>query len=52
MYGNSLERVGDFRFLGVNFESRTTWAEHVKKVLDKCKKIINVMRCITDKVGG
>ena len=52
MYGESLERVSEFRFLGVIFDSRMTWAEHIKKVTDKCKKILNVMRCITGAKWG
>lgn len=47
LYRNNLERVESFRFLGVWFDSRLTWRSHVKQVEDKCKKIINIMRCLT-----
>ena len=52
MYGESLENVGEFRFLGVTFDSKMTWAAHIRKIVDKCKKIINVMRCITGMKWG
>ena len=34
LYGNNLERVESFRFLGVNFDPRLTWKEHVGQVED------------------
>lgn len=46
LYGNKLERVESFRFLGVYFDVRLTWREHIRYVVDKCKKVINVMRCL------
>lgn len=47
LYRNNLERVESFRFLGVWFDSRLTWRSHIKQVEDKCKKVINIMRCLT-----
>ena len=29
------------------FDARLTWKEHVGQVEDKCKKVLNVMRCLT-----
>ena len=29
------------------FDARLTWKEHVGQVADKCKKVLNVMRCLT-----
>lgn len=52
MYGRELERVGSFKFLGVTFDSRLTFAEQIKKIEDKCKKVINVMRCLTGREWG
>ena len=37
------------RFLGVYFDTTLTWAEHIEKVVGKCKKVLNVMRCLTGK---
>ena len=36
MYGSSLKRVKDFKFLGVMFDERITWAVHIAKILTKC----------------
>ena len=52
MYGKELERVGSFKYLGVIFDSRVTWADHIRKIEDKCKKVINVMRCLTGRDWG
>lgn len=46
LYGNSLETVESFRFLGVHFDSRLTWRHHVRSIMDKCKLVINVMKCL------
>ena len=36
LYGRNLERVGAFRFLGVYFDIRLTWAEHIERVVGPC----------------
>ncbi len=38
MYGREVERVGSIKFLGVILDARLTFAEHIKKIEDKCKK--------------
>lgn len=35
LYGRNLERVKSFTFLGVFFDTRLTWRDHVSKVVDK-----------------
>merc|ERR1712035_111460 len=52
MYGETLERVGTFKFLGVLFDSRLTWGDHMRRIEEKCKKVINVMRCLTGREWG
>ncbi len=42
-----MERVHKFCFLGVHFDPRLTWSEHIRNVEDKCKKVINTMRCLS-----
>ena len=37
--------------MGVIFDSRVTWADHIRKI-DKCKKVMNVMRCLTGRDLG
>ncbi len=46
LYGNNLERVESFGFLGVNFDFRLKWREHIGSTVKKCKAAINVMRCL------
>ncbi len=52
MYGKEIETVGTITFLGVHFDSRLTWAEHIRRVEEKSKKVINVMRCLTGREWG
>ena len=52
MYGKELERVGSFMFLGVVFDLRLTWTDHIRRIEEKCKKVINVMRCLTGREWG
>ena len=46
LYGKNLERENSFRFLGMTFDSRLTWREHVKGIVRKCKGVLNIMRCL------
>ncbi len=41
-----MEKVKAFKFLGVWFEEHTTWAVHVGKIVDRCEKVLNVMRSL------
>ncbi len=52
MYGKQIEQVNNFRFLGVIFDSKLNWIEHVRKVEEKCKMILNIMRCLTGSECG
>lgn len=51
MYGTTLEKVECFRFLGVYFDTKLTWREHIKYTVYKCKKVLNVMRCLAGLEG-
>jgi len=46
MYGQELEQVKILRFLGMWMDSKLTFGIHIQKLIDKCKKGINVMRCL------
>ena len=46
LYNQDLERVKYFTFLGIWLDKRLTWAVHIQKIVDKCKKLINIMRCL------
>lgn len=52
LYNQELERVKQFKFLGVWFDDRITWAIHIQKVVDKCKKVLNIMRCLVGREWG
>ncbi len=45
-HGSYLERVNTCCFL-VHLDPRLAWVEHIKNVEDKCKKVINKMRCLS-----
>ena len=44
--------VNVFRFLGVCFDSRLTWKTCIEKIISKCKKVLNVMRCVAGNDWG
>lgn len=52
LYGRVLQRVSVFRFLGVLFDSKLTWGEHITKIMGKCQKVLNVMRCLSGTTWG
>ena len=52
LYGRNLERVKSFKFLGVLFDTRLAWRDHVSKVVDKCKRVMNLMRCLAGTEWG
>ena len=52
LYDQELERVKYFKFLGLWFDERITWALHIQNIVDKCKNILNVMRCLVGSEWG
>lgn len=52
LYNQELERVKEIKFLGLWFDERMTWKVHVQKINDKCKKVLNVMRCLVGNEWG
>lgn len=52
LYNKELERVKSFKHLGIWFDERLTWAVHIQKMVDKCKKNLNVMRCLVGSDWG
>ncbi len=47
LYGQDLEQVKVVRFLGVFFDEKSTWWQHIDKVRNTCKKVNNVLRCLS-----
>ncbi|XP_050975638.1 uridine 5'-monophosphate synthase isoform X1 [Labeo rohita] len=52
LYRQQLEQVKVVRFLGVWFDEKLTWKVHLNKVKDKCKKVINMLRCLSGQEWG
>lgn len=52
LYNKEIEQVKVIRFLGMWFDTKITWNVHINKMEDKCKKILNVMRCISGREWG
>ncbi|MGL4867482.1 MAG: hypothetical protein ACRC4S_02325, partial [Cetobacterium sp.] len=52
LYYKELEQVKVIRFLGMWFDAKVTWNNHISKMEGKCKKILNVMRCISGREWG
>ena len=40
------------KFLGVIFDSRMTWTSHINSVVDRCRKRLNLMRCMSGQDWG
>ena len=41
-----------FKFLGVIFDTRLTWRDLLSKVEDKCRRVMNLMRCLAGTEWG
>lgn len=52
LYGQDIGRVSCFKFVGVWFDEKLKFKMHIEKIIDKCKKVQNVMRCLVDKDWG
>lgn len=46
LLGQDLEIVYCFKYLGIWFDRKTTWKTHIDKIVGKCKKILNIIRCL------
>ena len=52
LYAQELKDVKTFTFLGIWLDERVTWSTHIDKVVDKCKRVLNVMRCLAGTKWG
>jgi ribonuclease HI len=50
--GKEIKIEKSARFLGVIFDSRLTWAEHINYVAEKCRKRLNLLRAIAGTKWG
>ncbi len=47
LYGQNMERVTKFKYLGLWFDEKCIWRNHINQIETKCKKVINLMRSVT-----
>jgi len=52
LYEQKLEQVSAVRFLGVIFDEKLTWKQHIEYVQNKCKKGNNLLRCLSGQNWG
>lgn len=50
--GHNLPICEQYKFLGVRFDSKLTWSVHIDSIIDKCKKRINLLRCVSGTPWG
>jgi len=50
--GKPLETVQNVKFLGLTFDQRLTWDQHITTVVNKCKQKVNLLRCLTGHSWG
>lgn len=46
IYTHDLKRLKQFTFLGIWLYGKLTWKVHIPKIIYKCKRVLNVMRCL------
>ena len=47
LYGQPMGTVSKYKYLGLWFNERYRWKDHVVNVETKCKKVLNLMRSIS-----
>ncbi len=52
IYNIPIERVKSVKFLGVWFEERMTWRVYIDQIVDRCEKVINILRCLVGRDWG
>lgn len=42
-----LEQTKSFKVLGMWLDTRLTCNDHINQIVNKCKKVLNIMRCLS-----
>ena len=50
--GKHLKMANSAKYLGIIFDNKLTWTEHIKYIEEKCKKRLNLMRSIAGNTWG
>ena len=48
LYGAAIPLECSVRFLGLTMDSRLTYKEHFKLLKEKCGKVLNVLKCVSN----
>ncbi len=46
--GSYLEKVSTFKYLGLWFDEKCIWKDHIDYIFKKCGKVLNLMRAGQD----
>lgn len=46
LYGQEVKQTAVVRFLGIWMDLKLNFSIHIQKLVDKCKKALNIMRCL------
>ncbi|XP_061909335.1 uncharacterized protein LOC133653724 isoform X1 [Entelurus aequoreus] len=52
LYGENIEEVQAFKYLGIWFDKNINWSTHISKIVEKIKKVLNIMRALRGKDWG
>ena len=52
LFGRDIEFSDQITFLGMTLDKKLTWGEHIKKLIEKCNKDLNLMRLVSDTTYG
>ena len=47
LYDQTLKQFNVMRLIGLLFDERLTWKQHIYQVKEKCKKVNNLLRCLS-----
>jgi len=52
IYGDYIKIENKAKFLGIIFDSKLTWSDHVNYIMDKCNKRLNLLRAVSGNKWG
>ncbi|XP_037531828.1 uncharacterized protein LOC119409038 [Nematolebias whitei] len=52
LYNQKIEQVKSIKFLGLWFDEKLKWNIHIQKIVDKCKRKLNILRCLVGNDWG
>ena len=52
LFGTNLKFAKHVKFLGMIFDERLTWSEHIKYLIERCNKDMNVLRLVSGTTFG